>query len=199
MSRGGAERAVYQLIREQRRRAVLADLAVGDRPGMYGERLRQIGADVHELGCRGAWDVVRSSRLTAIARQYEIVHVHGVEPLLIGAVARSGSRLVYTHRGGVRDYGRVKRFRLMLARTGSSADSTRSLATRDKVRAQLRDGLASHLRMCESSTTDSIFHCSNRPVRQLRSRMSFRTGQVGRYLLGTAANLAVLEACRPPP
>ena len=36
--------------------------------------------------------------------------------MLIAAAARSGSRLVYTHRGGIRDYSRVKQFRLMLAR-----------------------------------------------------------------------------------
>jgi glycosyltransferase involved in cell wall biosynthesis len=113
---GGAQRAVYQLVREQRRRGMTADVALATDLGVYGERVLQTGATVHQLGCRGAWDAVRSNRLTSIARHYSLVHVHSIEPLLIGAVARAGSTAVYTHRGGRRDHGWKKRARLAVAR-----------------------------------------------------------------------------------
>ena len=112
---GGAERAVYQLVREQRRRGLQADIAVASELGLYAERLQDTGATVHHLRCRGASDFRRSRRLTQIASRYRVVHVHGVEPLLIGAVARTKSALVYTHRGGLRSYGLRKRFRLAAA------------------------------------------------------------------------------------
>ncbi len=113
---GGAERAVYQLIREQRRRGLQADIAVASELGVYAERLQATGAAVHHLRCRGASDLGRSLRLTKIARRYRVVHVHGIEPLLILAVARTKSALVYTHRGGLRSYGPGKRVRLAVAR-----------------------------------------------------------------------------------
>jgi len=117
MSIGGAERAVYQLVREQRKRAVDADVVVANGLGLYGERAREAGARVYELGCRGALDVRHSRQLTRVAREYQIVHHHGIEPLLIAASARARTpRLVYTHRGGVREYGWRKQLRLRAAR-----------------------------------------------------------------------------------
>jgi hypothetical protein len=102
---GGAERAVYQLVREQQRRGLRADVVVASEPGLYADHLQGTGAVVHRLRCRGAWDLRRSFELTKIGGHYQIVHVHSVEPLLIFAVARTKGALVYTHRGGLRSYG----------------------------------------------------------------------------------------------
>lgn len=117
MSVGGAERAVYQLVREQRAQGVDADVVVASEVGLYGERVRETGARVYELGCRGALDIRRSRRLTALAGEYQIVHHHGVEPVLLAASWRARTpHLVYTHRGGTRDHGLKKRFKLASAR-----------------------------------------------------------------------------------
>jgi glycosyltransferase involved in cell wall biosynthesis len=117
MSIGGAERAVYQLVREQRERGVDADVAVASEVGLYGERVRETGARVYELGCRGALDVRRSRGLTRLAGEYDIAHHHGVEPLLLAASSRARTPcLVYTHRGGMRDRGVHKRLKLASAR-----------------------------------------------------------------------------------
>jgi glycosyltransferase involved in cell wall biosynthesis len=113
---GGAERAVYQLVREQQRRGMIADVAVASEPGFYADRLTNSGATVHLLRCRRAWDIGRSLRLTEIAGRYPIIHVHGIEPLLIVAVSRTDSALVYTHRGGFRSHGWSKRCRLAAAK-----------------------------------------------------------------------------------
>lgn len=117
MSIGGAERAVYQLVREQRLRGIDADVVVAHSPGLYGERVAGTGAIVHELRCRNALDVVSSRRLTSLARRYDVVHFHSIEPLLIAAASRTRAcTLVYTHRGGIRRHGVVKKARLAAAR-----------------------------------------------------------------------------------
>ena len=113
MEIGGAERAVYQLVREQRDRGVAADVLVGRRAGPYGERVRTAGATVHELGQRHALDVLRGRAAIDIFAQYDIVHVHVPEPLLVAIAGRRSRtwRAVYTHRGGVRSHSAAKRMR----------------------------------------------------------------------------------------
>jgi glycosyltransferase involved in cell wall biosynthesis len=114
---GGAERSVYQLVRAQRARGISADVLVASELGFYGRQVQETGAYVHELRCRHALDVLRSLSVTAIAERYSVVHFHGLEPLLIAAVSRAkGPRLVYTHRGGVRNHGTVKRARIAFVR-----------------------------------------------------------------------------------
>jgi glycosyltransferase involved in cell wall biosynthesis len=117
MSVGGAERAVYQLVREQRRRGVVSDVAVARNLGLYGERATvDAGATVFDLRCHGALDVRHSLGLAGIAKKYAIVHHHGIEPLLLAASARARlPRIVYTHRGGLRTHGPRKRLKLTLA------------------------------------------------------------------------------------
>src|SRR4051812_35959099 len=91
LSPGGAERAIYQLIREQRRRGYRSDAVVASTPGAYGERLSEEGVTVHELGQRHALDRRGVNALDPLLGEYDITHFHGMEPLLIrAAVARSG-------------------------------------------------------------------------------------------------------------
>jgi glycosyltransferase involved in cell wall biosynthesis len=110
---GGAERAVFQLVREQRRQGVGADVLVGSHAGPYGERVRAVGATVHELGQRHALDVLRARPAAALFAAYDVVHVHVPEPLLVALAARRSRtwRAVYTHRGGIRDHAFAKRVR----------------------------------------------------------------------------------------
>jgi glycosyltransferase involved in cell wall biosynthesis len=109
---GGAERSVYQLVREQRRRGITADVLVGSRAGFYGERAREEGATVYELGQSSALDFAAARRARSIMRGYDVIHFQGVEPLLM-EIARRRTRafLAYTHRGGVRSYSMKKRAR----------------------------------------------------------------------------------------
>jgi glycosyltransferase involved in cell wall biosynthesis len=109
---GGAERSVYQLICEQRRRGLAADVLVGSRAGFYGERAREEGATVYELGQKSALDLAAARRAVSIMRRYEVAHFHGVEPLLMEIARReSGAFLAYTHRGGMKSYSMKKRVR----------------------------------------------------------------------------------------
>lgn len=103
---------VFQLVREQRRRGVEADVLVGSGGGFYAERTRETGAHVHELAQRRAFDVTVLRRARRLFREYPIIHFHSREPLLIAAAARErGPRLYYTHRGGNHYYPLRKRLR----------------------------------------------------------------------------------------
>jgi|SRR3954452_21261713 glycosyltransferase involved in cell wall biosynthesis len=97
---GGAERAVYQLVREQRRSGIEADVAVGRMKGYYGARIEEAGARVFELGFRNAYDVTAMSRTLRVFRRYDILHFHSAEPLLIAAACLAPGRRYYTHRSG---------------------------------------------------------------------------------------------------
>lgn len=112
MDIGGAERAVYQLVREQIRSGVRADVLVASHAGFYGNLAREAGAVVYELGQRGAFDLLRARRSGSIIRRYDVAHFQSREPLLMAIATRqSGVRIVYTHRSGVRPYSLKKRLR----------------------------------------------------------------------------------------
>lgn len=105
MDTGGAERAVYQLVREQRRRGIEADVLLASGGGLYAELARQGGTRVFELGQRRTFDLSVASEAAAISAKYAIVHFHYPELGLMHFVARrSRARLYYTHRAGVFSY-----------------------------------------------------------------------------------------------
>ena len=117
MEIGGAERAVYQLVREQRRRGTEADVLLGSSGGFYGELAREAGARVHELHLKRGSDVVAAGRARPLLRKYEIVHFHAPEPALMHiAAGERRLRRFYTHRGGFRRYPVAKRIRHALVR-----------------------------------------------------------------------------------
>ena len=116
MEIGGAERAVYQLVREQRRRGDRADVLLASHAGFYGERCREAGASVLELGQRSALDLSAAAAARGVFAEYHIVHFHNVEPLLVRAATRvRGPRLFYTHRGGTFRYPPRQRVRYGVA------------------------------------------------------------------------------------
>src|SRR5690348_8983804 len=97
LDKGGAP--VYQLVREQRRRGIAADILVGSVGGFYAQRAGETGARVHELRQRRGFDARGFRRARAIFRSYPIVHFHAREPLLISYAAQeSDIRLFYAHR-----------------------------------------------------------------------------------------------------
>lgn len=107
---GGAP--VYQLVREQRRLGSEADILVAGRAGHYGELAREAGAQVFELGQRGALDPTVAWRAARLFDSYPLAHFHAPEPLPVAVAAhRHRLRLVYTHRGGNRNYPLRKRAR----------------------------------------------------------------------------------------
>jgi len=102
---GGAERAVYQLIRAQRSDGHQSSVLICTDLGMYGNKLKESGVDVHVLGMRHALDFSASRRFRETLRAFDIVHFHSCEPYVMYLAARmKGPRLFYTHRGAILKY-----------------------------------------------------------------------------------------------
>jgi|GEM_PF-1421491 len=115
MEIGGAERALFQLVREQRARGIHADVLLGATAGLYGERTRELGAMVHELGMSGPFDFAKGNAAREIMPGYDIMHFHSAELGLMRIAAKKPHpKLFYTHRAGKFSYGlkRLLRYRL---------------------------------------------------------------------------------------
>jgi glycosyltransferase involved in cell wall biosynthesis len=116
MDIGGAERALYQLVREQRRHGIAADIMLGLHAGYYGEKAREAGAMVIELGQKNSLDMSVAPRVAGILGGYDIVHFHGAELGMMRMAARARNvRRYYTHRGGIFDYPARQRLRYLAA------------------------------------------------------------------------------------
>ena len=102
---GGAQRAVYQLVREQRRCGIQADLLIGSEDGYYGNLTREAGANVTALYQRNSLYLSDASRIQDILKGYSIVHFHSREIGLMKSISKQPKiRKFYTHRGGVFHY-----------------------------------------------------------------------------------------------
>jgi L-malate glycosyltransferase len=190
MGIGGAERAVYQLVREQRRSGIEADVLVGSYAGFYGKRTEEIGSRVYELGLGGVIDPRAARRAKVIFGRYEAAHFHGPEPLLMAIAARRAKiRLFYTHRGGVRTYSLKKRLRHALVAwylrqrfegvSANTVQSARAAARIFKIPFESISVVYNGLDFDLLEPTRSVAD-----VRAEFSRISNKT-----FLVGTAANL----------
>jgi len=108
---GGAERALYQLVRAQR--DVGADVAVliVSEPGLYGERLAAEGVPIYALGQRNGFELSHVRAARTLFAQWPIVHFHGCEPVMMFAAASTKARTFYTHRAGAFQYRGRRRLR----------------------------------------------------------------------------------------
>ena len=157
LSIGGAERAVFQLIAEQRRNGLVADAAIAADAGLYGRFVRETGATVHELHQRRAREVSAILRARTVFGAYDIVHFHSAEPMLIAAAATVPVRRYYTHRAGAFHYPwkQALRYRQQApsSRRTRSRISQRTPAMPPRRRA---DSFASPRRTFQRRTTESI-------------------------------------------
>ncbi|MGH2754846.1 MAG: glycosyltransferase [Actinomycetota bacterium] len=98
---GGAERAVYQLVREQMRRGHEVGVAFGHAVGLYAEALQEIGCPVISFGTTSGMDVASLPRMIRGLRGYGLHHFHNVEPLSFVASGVGGPQVrVFTQRAG---------------------------------------------------------------------------------------------------
>jgi glycosyltransferase involved in cell wall biosynthesis len=112
MDVGGAERSVYQLVRAQRQRGLVADVVVATSSGLYGKKLLQEGTTVVELGQRSGFDVEAARRAREMLDVYDIVHFHSSDVFLIREAAKlHHARLFYTHRAGLFRYPLKRRLK----------------------------------------------------------------------------------------
>lgn len=116
MDIGGAERALYQLVREQRRHGIESDILLGSHAGFYGEKAREAGATIFELSQKNNLDMSVAPRVSEILQGYDLIHFHGAEIGLMRMATRAKHlRRYYTHRGGIFDYPARQRLRYIAA------------------------------------------------------------------------------------
>jgi glycosyltransferase involved in cell wall biosynthesis len=186
---GGAERAVYQLVREQMHdRALAPALLFAQGQGFYWELARDIGCPVWELGAPHG-RALRSVRAAVpVMHNFDIHHFHSAEPLLMLASIRCPkARRVYTHRGGIINYPISRRVRYSLtgallrrsfhAFSGNTAHGARCAARIFRLPPE------------RFHVTYNVFDPSLLRTTRTREAVRADLGLANYFTLGTAANL----------
>ena len=187
---GGAERAVYLLVREQLRDPGLEPaILYAQGRGQYYEESMALGCPVIDAALPDGTSFSAIPRLTEVMRRYPVHHFHSREPLLMLASLRCRhAKRVYTHRGGATEYPVRKRMRheltgLMVRRgvhglSGNTAHGCRTAAH------------LLHLAPERFSVTYNGLDFSllepRRQADEVRRELGILDGQ---FVVGTAANL----------
>ena len=109
---GGAERAVYQLVREQiETPGIEPGLLFARGEGEYFERARELDCPVLTPQLGSGHDLMGARRAALAMRSFDLHHFHSAEPVLFAASLRTDARRVYTHRAGYGRFPAGKRLR----------------------------------------------------------------------------------------
>jgi len=108
---GGAERAVYQLVREQMRDPEMAPaMLFAQGGGVYWEWAQKLGCPFITLDLPSGRALTRLPQIASAMRPFDLHHFHSAEPLLmLASLMCRKARRVYTHRGGLINYPLKKR------------------------------------------------------------------------------------------
>lgn len=114
---GGAQRAVFQLVRAQIEMSNFRPaVAFAVSTGPYFEMVSSLGCEVIDLGLRRDRGVYKAFGLSALMEGYHIHHFHSAElTMALSSIRCKNVRRVYTHRGGLADYGPKQKLRYMIA------------------------------------------------------------------------------------
>jgi glycosyltransferase involved in cell wall biosynthesis len=198
MNIGGTQRAIYQLVREQRRRGIEADILVASEAGFYGEKARDAGAEVYELAQRHTLDYSVAARTKEILQEYTVAHFHGIEIGLIHLVSRQKNlRRFYTHRAGLFHYPLKQALRYRIAGLhlrrhfhGISGNSVQGVVAASKLLGIPRDEIPTTYNGIDFSLLEP--QRSNEEL--LRELGEHRNGHMnGIVRIGTSANLRPLK------
>jgi len=74
MEIGGAERALFQLIRGQTELGLKPSLAVTTQSGFYGDKVAELGVPIYEFHQKSSIDLTIGRRFVPIAKEHDCVH-----------------------------------------------------------------------------------------------------------------------------
>lgn len=193
MKIGGAERALYQLIRGQLQRGLEPALLILSKGGYYAEKTAELDVQVYELNQSSGFDTSVKQRFCDIALQYDIVHFQTQSPLLMHAASKLGKpNLAYTHRAG-RHRQSWKR-RVMLWVTGRTLRRFQCLSgnTRHAARVAAHTFGVDEKRFGVTyNGLDFSLFAPDQSADQLWASLGGRPD--GKYVIGTSANLRDLK------
>jgi len=108
---GGAERAIYQLVKCQLEGGNKVDILSTSQQSFYSQKVCELDSTVHSVGQKSGADFTCVRKYLKLACKYDVVHFHATNPALILASIFLGKkqRLFYTHRGGVHKFP-IKRY-----------------------------------------------------------------------------------------
>ena len=200
---GGAERAVYQLVREQMGHpGCRVGVMFGQAHGFYFDRIRDLGCPILCANLGNGRDVFKLRAIVHQIGPYEIHHFHNIEPLQFIASVLSGDKVrVYTERGGndvwpVRKRMRHKLGGIFLNRYFAAYSANTAHAARVAGR---RYGLPIDKINVTYNGIEFSFLCPTRTRLEVREELGVDDMEV---LIGTAAHLRpwkrihrIFEAC----
>ena len=102
---GGAERALFQLIKGQREYSYISDLLVISASSHYSQEIQKCGAKVYALRKNQLSYIKKILFFFEIIRKYDLLHFHGTLPFdQLLTWLEGGRKILYTHRAGVHHY-----------------------------------------------------------------------------------------------
>lgn len=114
---GGAERAIYQLVRAQQRLSTYKPaVAFAQRSGYYAGLIKGLGCEVLDLGLEKDRQLHEAARVARSIRRFKVHHFHSpdITPMLASMLCPRTTRIL-THRGGLTDYTGIQKWRYRLA------------------------------------------------------------------------------------
>lgn len=189
MKIGGAERALYQLIRGQVQSDLEPELLVLSRGGYYAEQTAELGVPVQELEQSSGYDSSVRGRFLEIAAGFDVAHFQTQSPLLMHAATKLRDvELAYTHRGGQHQHGwkrrlmfwwtgrALRKFRYLSGNTWHAAQvAARTFGLNENRFCVTYNGLDFSLFQAEQSADDVWGSIGGKPE--------------NKFILGTSANL----------
>lgn len=105
MNIGGAERAVYQLIREQRENSIDSNILVLNKSGYYAGLLNKEFGNVRVLGTEKQLTPGSKKDFMKILTDYTAIHFHSAEFRYIAHASKNREiKKYYTHRAGIHNF-----------------------------------------------------------------------------------------------
>ncbi|MGB9695780.1 MAG: glycosyltransferase family 4 protein [Ignavibacteria bacterium] len=114
---GGAQRAVYQLVKGQTEATNLdiqPAVIFGKSDGLYYEKIKEIGCEVIDANLQKEGNIFKLFKTIKLMKPFDIHHFHSAELLFGLASLFCNVRRVYTHRGGICSYHLKQLFRYKL-------------------------------------------------------------------------------------
>jgi glycosyltransferase involved in cell wall biosynthesis len=105
MKIGGAERSLYQLIKEQNNRGFHSDLLIINETGYYGEKCKEICSNLYSLNLNNFPSKKEINDFTNILKNYNRAHFHSAEFRYIAIASHIlGLKRYYSHRAGIHNF-----------------------------------------------------------------------------------------------
>jgi len=188
---GGAQKAVYQLIKEQIRATELniqPAVIFGKAEGLYYEKIKETGCEVIDANLKKEGNIYKLLKTINLMKPFDIHHFHSAELLFGFASLFCNVKRVYSHRGGIYEYPlkqllRYKFFGLLLKHyfdklSGNTIHACKSAAMLFKIPENMWEIIYNGL--------DFQLLIPSKPLQEVRTQLSLADSK---FIIATAAQI----------